>query len=222
MSLAHFERNTRMVKLGRRWYTVGPVSVLRCFQLMEALGEYASILPVGDDAKLMHLISVFGLDALTPLVPTLVARPDVMPRKWYWFSRIDMDEWRRQLARDTKRIKPAQIEALVEALQQCNDVEYIWKAMQPSTSGSGKLTMSDCVEQIAQRYGRFPNEVLSLPMAEFLEIWDSIDRTNRVVHGDTPTKNNTPDKPLRPPDARDLTAKERANLTRTFKRFGVN
>ena len=202
MSLAHFERNTRMVKLGRRWYTVGPVSVLRCFQLMEALGEYASILPTDDNTKLTHLMSVFGLDALTPLVPLLVAEP-VRPR-------------------DKKRIKPAQIDALVEALQQCNDVDYIWKAMQPSTSGSGKLTMSDCVEQIAQRYGRFPNEVLALPMAEFLEIWDSIDRTNRVVHGDTPTKSNTPDKPLRPPDARDLTAKERANLNKTFQRFGVN
>ena len=201
MSLAHFERNTRMVKLGRRWYTVGPVSVLRCFQLLEALGEYASILPVGDDAKLTHMISVFGLDALTPLVPLLVAEP-VRPR-------------------DKKRITAQQIEALVEALQQCNDVEYIWKAMQPSTSGSGKLTMSDCVEQIAQRYGRFPNEILSLPMAEFLEIWDSIDRTNRVVN-DAPTKDNTPDKPIRPPDARDLTPQERANLTRTFKRFGVN
>jgi len=201
MPLAHFERRYRTVKLGRRWYTVGPVSVLTCFQLMEALGKYAHILPKSDNAKLAHMMNVLGLDAIIPLVPLLVAEP-VRPR-------------------DKKRITPDQIDALVEALQQCNDVRYIWKAMQPS-KGSGNMMMSDCVEQIAQRYGRFPNEVLALPMAEFLEIWDSIDRTNRVLRGDTIEKNVTPDKPLRPPDARDLTAKERENLTRTFKRFGVN
>lgn len=125
MALHHFLRNARSVRLGG-WgvgrfrlgggvYTVGPLSVLRFSQFVQACAGL-----VDNPSDLSGLLTSAPAAVLRPLVPILVQEP-IKPRH-------------------LEHARLMQIVAVFTAFAEVNDTDYCLKAMTPTEGGSGKGT----------------------------------------------------------------------------------
>ncbi len=101
MGLQHLLRKERQVKLGSKWYTVGPVSLVHFLQLYGHMGAYFS----GDTAA--DALAKMPLEVLGAFSPLIVTEP---------LSKADLDKQ-----------TPEQVAALWQAFSEVNDLDYLGK-----------------------------------------------------------------------------------------------
>ncbi len=113
MSLNHLLRKERQVKLGSKWYTVGPVSLVHFLQLYGHMGAYFS----GETAA--DALAKMPLEVLGAFSPLIVTEP---------LRKGDLDKQ-----------TPSQIAALWKAFSEVNDLDYLGKQY----LGDGDVESSD-------------------------------------------------------------------------------
>ena len=175
MALRHFLRLEREVRvggfgpprfrLGGRWYTVGPISVLRWTNLSTMLSTLTGGQPVGPEFG--ETFRAMPPRVASTLLPLMLS-----------------DKPRRK---DLLRAKPDQLSAVWEAFCQVNDLVYI----QTAFSGEGKqgeptgLGLEDLAMILTEKTSgaRLPDELLQLPMQHFLALFDCLKHLRNVRDG---------------------------------------
>lgn len=163
MSLERFTRRERRVRLGGRsigigrfrfhlgggWYTVGPLSVLKVYQLHQAQARAGAVL--GKLSDLSTSLASAPLGLLRAFTPLFVLE-DVNPR---------------HLA----RMSLLQVLAVAVALTKVNDLAYIEKALTPKDGARGRSSSFDEWVVTASRIlGRPVEEILHLPFEQV--VWN--------------------------------------------------
>lgn len=154
MSLRHFVRKSRIVKIGGRklgpWHLGGrsyrfePISLLRMVQWLECAGRLK-----------VETVSELPLEVLRAMIPLSVAGV---------VREVDLE-----------RATPQQIGKAALAAAEVSDLQYVLGALFTPTgdSGKGRVGIEAAVCAVAQRYGQEPRTVWLWPAAEFAAVLEA-------------------------------------------------
>ena len=184
MAYRHFLRETFVVRvggvrigplrLGGHRYMVGPLSVLRAFQLWAALEGHMRTAPKIEDA--VQAMAELPLDDIRPYLHLLILE--------------------KVRARDLRRLTQGQVMSVVIALFRANDIEYMVKAFEPSKEPQGTADGGDFLHAVVcASHGAYTHdEVKHLPFTQALGILECERNKANVAQGmlpgDEPMKMN--------------------------------